>query len=572
MSDLPVGSDRTLYDWFRLSVQRDPDAAAVQLGELCVSYQDLHGCALALAEQILRECGGTPRRVALLASRSLVALAGYLATLRLGATVVPLNPGFPASRNRTAAELSEVDLVLADEAGTSGWPSGTPDGGTPDGEIPDGESPDGESPDSRARPPGVLQVGDAELLAAGTAATRTAHLPQYQGSSNDIAYILFTSGSTGRPKGVPIRHRHAAPYVARNIARYQVGPGCRMSHTFDLTFDPSVFDLFVTWGGGATLVVPSAADLLSPVEYLTSNQITHWFSVPSVVSVSAELGNLPAGAVEDLRFGTFIGEQLSYQQARLWHSVAPGAVIENVYGPTELAIACTSYRLDAAPSRWPDTSNGTVPIGPLYEFLEYVVLDERGAPAEDGELCVRGPQRFDGYLDPTDDVGRFLTHDGAHAVGYDGSSPLTDSHYYRTGDRVRFESGNLVHLGRLDNQLKVRGYRVELGEIEAVLRGHPQVGQAVVIAVRHGGPPGSPEQVELVGCYTGAELPPRTLVRWLRRRLPMHMVPRRFQHLDAVPLNANGKTDRGALRDLVLAGQPRQLTGVAAGAGSAAGS
>ena len=562
MSDLPVGSDRTLYDWFRLSVRRYPDAPAVQLGELCVSYQGLHGCALTLAEQILRECGGTPRRVALLASRSLVALAGYLATLRLGATVVPLNPSFPASRNRTSAELSEVDLVLADEAGTSGW----------HGETPDGETPDGETPDGRASLPGVLQVGDAELLAASTAAPRTAHLPQYQGSSNDIAYILFTSGSTGRPKGVPIRHRHAAPYVARNIARYQVGPGCRMSHTFDLTFDPSVFDLFVTWGGGATLVVPAAADLLSPVEYLTSNRITHWFSVPSVVSVSAELGSLPAGAVEDLRFGTFIGEQLSYQQARRWHTVAPAAAIENVYGPTELAIACTSYRLDAAPSRWPDTSNGTVPIGPVYDFLESVVLDERGAPAEDGELCVRGPQRFDGYLDPTDDVGRFLTYDGLHTAGYDGSSPLTDSHYYRTGDRVRFESGHLVHLGRLDNQLKVRGYRVELGEIEAVLRGHPQVGQAVVVAVRDGAQPGSSEQVALVGCYTGAELPPRALVRWLRRRLPMHMVPRRFHHLDAVPLNANGKTDRGALRDLVLAGQPRQLTGGAAGAGNAAGS
>jgi amino acid adenylation domain-containing protein len=558
MSDLPVGSDRTLYEWFQRSVQRYPDAPAVQVGELSVSYRQLHGCALALAEQIVAECGGTPRRVALLASRSLVALAGYLATLRLGATVVPLNPGFPASRNRTVAALSTVDLVLADEAGTSGWYSGP----TPDGEVPDGEVPGGELP-------GVLRVGDAELL-AGSAAADPARLPPYRGRSDDIAYILFTSGSTGRPKGVPIRHRHAAPYVARNIARYQVGPGCRMSHTFDLTFDPSVFDLFVTWGGGATLVVPGPADLLSPVEYLAVNRITHWFSVPSVVSVSAELGNLPTGAVTELRYGTFIGEQLSYPQARQWHAVAPAAIIENVYGPTELAIACTSYRLGATPEEWPDTSNATAPIGPVYEFLEFLVLDENGVPAEDGELCVRGAQRFDGYLDPADNAGRFLSYDGVRAAVYDGGGPLTDAHYYRTGDRVRFEAGNLVHLGRLDNQVKVRGYRIELGEIEAVLREHPQVSQAVVVAVRPGNAAGA-DQLELVGCYTGAELPARDLVRWLRKRLPMHMVPRRFHHLDAVPLNANGKTDRRALRDLVQTGQAARVAGATAASGTAAG-
>jgi acyl-coenzyme A synthetase/AMP-(fatty) acid ligase len=141
------------------------------------------------------------------------------------------------------------------------------------------------------------------------------------------------------------------------------------------------------------------------------------------------------------------------------------------------------------------------------------------------------------------------------AVADDGSGPLTDLHYYRTGDRVRFESGQLVHLGRLDNQVKVRGYRVELGEVEAALRRHPRLRQAAVIATRHPAGPGGAPRTELAGCYTGAELPPRELVRWLRRQLPMHMVPRRFHHLDAMPLNANGKTDRGALRDLVLAGE-----------------
>ncbi|MFG3055729.1 amino acid adenylation domain-containing protein [Kitasatospora sp. NPDC048239] len=520
MTALPAERGRTLYEWFERSAQRTPDAVAVHLGGVDVSYGELHGYAEALAGRILRECDGPPRRVALLANRSLVAFAGYLAVLRLGAAVVPLNPSFPQVRNQRVCELAQVDLVLADETGLGGrpWPTGLP--------VP------------------LLNLFDSELD------TKTDELPPYRGRPEDVAYILFTSGSTGTPKGVPVRHRNASPYVAYNVDRYRVGPGCRTSHTFDLTFDPSVFDLFVTWGGGATLVVPGPTDLLTPVDYLVANRITHWFSVPSVVSVSAELGNLPAGAVEGLRYSVFIGEPLSYRQALRWKQAAPDTVIENVYGPTELAVACTSHRLPADPADWPDTSNDSVPIGPLYGFLEYLLLDEQGRPGDEGELCVRGAQRFDGYLDQADNAGRFLSHEQGRTTGYDGTGPLTEAHYYRTGDRVRFEPAGLVHLGRLDNQLKIRGYRVELGEIEAVLCRHPEVLQAVVVPVRPGEDSGAGRQIELVGYYTGAEQEPRELVRWLRKRLPMHMVPRRFHRLDALPLNPNGKTDRGALRDL----------------------
>jgi acyl-coenzyme A synthetase/AMP-(fatty) acid ligase len=124
---------------------------------------------------------------------------------------------------------------------------------------------------------------------------------------------------------------------------------------------------------------------------------------------------------------------------------------------------------------------------------------------------------------------------------YQGQEPLTARHWYRTGDRVRLEQGTLVHLGRLDNQVKVRGYRIELGEIEAALRHHPAVADAVVLAV-----PG-PEETELVACLTGEPVKPTDLMLWLRRRVPVHMVPRRYEHVAALPLNPNGKTDRPAL-------------------------
>lgn len=538
VGDLNEGRPRTLYEWFARSVERWPDEPAVEVLDASLTYQRLHNVALALAGRIVREHGGTPARIALLASRSVTAFAGYLAAQRLGATVTPLNPDYPMSRNRTVCELAGVDVALVDAGGAARLARDR--AGEGDG-----------APLART----VLVLSDDEVYTAEPGVD----LPDYRGDENDVAYVLFTSGSTGRPKGVPIRHRNLSPYLAYNIARYQVGPGCRMSHTFDLTFDPSVFDLFVTWGGGAVLAVPQRTELLSPADYLVDRRITHWFSVPSVVSVSADLNNLPSGRVTDLWYGLFIGEQLTYRQARAWRDVAPGAVLENVYGPTELTIACTAYRLPTEPAHWLDTSNDTVPIGPVYEFLEHVIVDETGRPADEGELCVRGAQRFDGYLDAEDNIGRFLAHDGDTGTEYDGSQPLSGAHYYRTGDRVRRESDTFVHLGRLDDQVKIRGYRIELGEIEAVLRRHPGVRDVVVLANRRG------DDTELFAFYTGDPASTTVFVRLLRRQLPIHMVPRRFQHVESLPLNANGKFDRRGLAERIRREDCRGGPGVTPG-------
>ncbi|MEY9843505.1 amino acid adenylation domain-containing protein [Streptacidiphilus sp. BW17] len=527
----PAPLSRTLFDWFAETAAVHPDEPALEVLGRCHSYRELEDRAAAVACALLRANGGTaPKRVALLASRSLTAFAGYLAALRLGATVTPLNPGYPVTRNRSVWQLAASDVLLADETGAAQLSGEDFSGG-----------------------PALLRLTGAE-----TAQLRsdTAALPAFGTTPADVAYILFTSGSTGRPKGVPIRHANLAPYIAHNIERFEVGPRCRVSHTFDLTFDPSVFDLFVTWGGGATLVVPQRSELMKPVQYVADRGITHWFSVPSVVSVSASLGTLPADGAPALRHAVFIGEQLTERQARLWAAAAPDAVVTNVYGPTELTVACSEFQLPRNVSEWAPTSNDTVPIGAVYPFLDHVVLGEDGLPAEEGELCVRGPQRFDGYLDPSDDHGRFLSYEpddephrgpdrgsdrGRPARIYRGDGPLTAAYWYRTGDRVRHEHGSLVHLGRLDSQVKIRGYRVELGEIETALRRHPAMAEAVVLAV-----PGS-DGTELTACHTGDPVTATEVMLWLRKRIPVHMVPRRYEHLDALPLNANGKIDRPAL-------------------------
>ncbi|WP_063727887.1 amino acid adenylation domain-containing protein [Streptomyces sp. RTd22] len=503
-------TDRSLYAWFADTARRHPDAVALEVADTAHTYAGLRELAERLALRLTAEAGGVPpARVGLLAGRTLTAYAGYLAVQRLGATVVPLGTGFPVARNAAIAEAAALDLVLAEPGcDTAGLP------------VP------------------VLTAGP-EAESATEAAE--APLPETAPDREDIAYILFTSGSTGTPKGVPVRHRNVAAYLTHVIDRYGLGPGDRLSQTFDLTFDLSVFDLFAAWGSGATLVVPHDHDLVAPVRYVNRERITHWFSVPSVVSFAMRLRNLAPGSMPTLRRSLFCGEPLTAAQARAWQAAAPGSVLENLYGPTELTLSCTQYRFDATA----DLGEGdTVPIGEPYPGLDALVIDEDGHPATEGELCVRGVQRFPGYLDPRDNAGRFVRHTGDRAaVVEDCPEQPGEELWYRTGDRVRQDPAHgLVHLGRLDQQVKVRGYRVELGEIEAVLRSRPDVRDAVVVAV-----PGPRGESRLMAAYTGDTAEPGPLLDAVRERLPGYMVPDALTRFESFPLNTNGKIDRRAI-------------------------
>ncbi|MEV4443062.1 amino acid adenylation domain-containing protein [Streptomyces sp. NPDC049577] len=497
---------RTLHQWFAASVAAHGDRVALEVGEDRLTYRELHDLAERIAAGLVRAHGGTPGRVGLLAGRDVLAYAGYLAVQRLGGTVVPLNPAFPAARNAAVVSAAGLDAVLVD--------------------------------------------GPADALPApAVALDRTARpgdLPPHRPDADATAYILFTSGSTGTPKGVPITHRNVSAYLAHVIGRYGFGPGSRVSQTFDLTFDLSVFDMFATWGGGGTLVVPTRRDLMAPVRWVAEKELTHWFSVPSIVSFAERMRALTPGRMPSLRWSLFCGEPLTTHQARTWAAAAPHSTLENLYGPTELTISCVQFRLPADPERWPDTPNGTVPIGELHPGLEHLLLDENGFPADPaagGELVVRGVQRFPGYLDPADDTGRFVAFDGARATPYDGTGRLTEGHWYRTGDRVALRHGQLVHLGRMDQQVKIRGYRVELGEIEAALRAQPGVRDAIAIAV-----PDRGGETVLEAVCTGTGLDdPAALTARLRELLPPYMVPRGISVFEQLPLNANGKIDRRAL-------------------------
>ncbi|WP_246258451.1 amino acid adenylation domain-containing protein [Amycolatopsis anabasis] len=494
------------------------DEIALEIGETGLTYRELDSRAANVAALLVQANGGhRPTRVGLLADRSVTTYAGYLAGQRLGAAVVPLNPAVPVARNRLVAEAAQLDLVVS-----------------PNGPVPDLGCP-------------VLDIGASNVTRTGGGWPP----PHNDTAPDHLAYILFTSGSTGTPKGVPIQHRNVSAYLDHVIRRYQAGPGARLSQTFDLTFDPSVFDMFVAWGSGATLVVPRREDLLAPVRFINRARLTHWFSVPTVISFAMRRGSLRPATMPELRWSLFCGEAPTLQQAEAWHAAAPNSVLENLYGPTELTVTCTEYRLPRNLADWPRPPGRTMPIGSPYPGMECVVLDDAGRPAHTGELCVRGPQRFAGYLDPAENAGSFLTLGNSTATIYDGTTPLTPEHWYRTGDRVTKSEGQLVRLGRMDNQVKIRGYRVELGEIESALREFPGVRDAIVLALQ-----GADDELNLEAAFTGYVPDVDAVFAALRRRLPRYMIPHRLTPFDELPLNRNGKVDRHALAEALRRGEP----------------
>lgn len=525
---------RSLWTGFMRSAERFPDRPAVIAEGRSLSYRELRAMACSIAATIRKHQGFVqPPLTAVFAYRTPTAFAGVLGSLLAGNGYVPLNRTFPTDRTRAMFERSECQSMIVDA-----------------GSIPKLEDllinatrkllivlPDIENVDFlQTRWPAHRFVGLEKLTASGDWSE-----PPHQPDA--IAYLLFTSGSTGVPKGVMVAHRNVAAFLDYMVDRYGITEFDRLSQMFDMTFDLSVFDMFVSWERAACVCCPTQKALIKPGSFIQESELTIWFSVPSTVAFMKQLGMLKPGRYPSLRLSLFCGEPLPVSSAEAWLKSAPNSILENLYGPTELTIACTLYRWDPASSPG-EAELGIVPIGYPYPGMNVLVVDDNlkeVAPSADGELLMNGPQMSLGYWnDPAKTASAFTIPEG-HT-----------ERFYRTGDRVRRPVGSrpLTHLGRVDFQVKILGHRVELGEVEAVVR--KNCGLDGVVAM--GWPP-NPSGYGGVEVFIEGEVSDKEALRaCAAAELPDYMVPRRIHCLPSLPRNMNNKFDRKAMIKLLEEG------------------
>jgi amino acid adenylation domain-containing protein len=507
-----------------------PDAPAIVVGGITRSYGELEQRARRWAGAIIDACGSRPERVGLFASRSEVAYTGTLAALLSGAAFVPLNPTFPPEKTASMIRQAEPDAIIVDRASARQVSEVLSGVDAPPLLVPELESP--HFPGVSARALGRHELDRARPLSG---------LPPV--TPDDIAYLLFTSGSTGTPKGVPVTHGNVNHFIDVMMRRYDLQQGHRFSQSFDQTFDPSVFDLFMAWSSGGCVYAMTPAELLAPTGFINKHQISVWFSVPSVPAHMSRRGTLKPHSMTSLRWSLFAGEPLPRRLAEAWQEAAPNSMVENLYGPTELTITCFVHRWNSLSSP-AQCRNDIVPIGRPLDGLAALVVDEHLAPVsagETGELCVTGPQTTPGYW-----------RDAAKTAEKYVDLPVCRAQtrrFYRTGDRAaRLPSGEYMFFGRADEQIKILGHRTELGEIEAALRRAPGVEHAVAL----GWPAKDGSAEGVVAFVSGSGLNTEALGHLARAALPPWAVPQRFFMVPNMPLNSNGKIDRNALRNRLV--------------------
>ena len=482
-NDFP--SDKCFHQLFEAQVERTPDAEAVVLGEQSLSYRELNRSANRLAHH-LRALGVRPETfVGISVERSLEMMIGILGILKAGGAFVPLDPAYPRDRLAFMIEDSGIEVLLTHERLLDVLP---PYGGKIVNLDRSGKPYSDENLDSGATP-------------------------------QNTAYVIYTSGSTGTPKGVVLAHRGLCNLVNAQKRVFNVTAASRVLQFSALSFDASVWEFALALAGGATLVLAPREDLL-PGESLSS--LLREQAITTVTLPPSVLALLPPEEFPELRTIVVAGEACWAELVQRW--AVAGRLFCNAYGPTENTV-CISLTACVPDGRKPS-------IGRPLANVQAYVLDENMRPAPigvPGEIYSGGEGLARGYLNRPDlTATHFVPHPYATVPG---------ERLYRTGDRGRYlPDGQLEFLGRVDQQVKLRGFRVELGEIEAVLCRHEAVRDAIVLA-----------REERLIAYVVGEVETAALRTYLQERLPDYMIPSAWVKLDALPLTVNGKVDRRAL-------------------------
>ena len=515
-SDYP--RDLCIHELFEAQAKRTPDAVAVQFENQNLTYKELNKRADKVAKALTAQGVKPGALVGLFVSRSVEMLAGLLGVLKAGGAYLPLDPSFPAERIAFMLADSNASVVL-----------------TLSHLLP-------EMPEHNAQ---IICLDALDEV-------KTKRSKKSKASTNDLAYVIYTSGSTGKPKGVQIHHRAVVNFLCSMQKDLEINADDSLLAVTTLSFDIAVLELLLPLTVGAKVVIANsevAADGALLAKSLDESRITFMQATPASWRLLLEAGWKGKPDLKILCGGEALtkdlAEKLLQRGAQLW----------NVYGPTETTIWSTIYRVDSIQS---GISN-TVPIGRPIANTQIYILDSNLQPVPVGvigDLYIGGDGVSRGYLNrPELTAERFLPRPDSLSpwerarvrVREKGEGTGVGELIYKTGDLARYlPDGNIEFFGRSDQQVKVRGYRIETGEIEVALASHPSVKQAVVVAWKE-----RSSEASLVA-YVAPAVPEKEadasqLREFLRAKLPEYMIPSLFVNLESLPLTPNGKVDRKAL-------------------------
>jgi amino acid adenylation domain-containing protein len=508
-SDLPL--DRCIHQHFEAQAEATPDAVAVVFENQQLTFAELNSRSNQLAHY-LRSIGVKPDvLVGICIDRSVEMIVGLLGILKAGGAYVPLDPAYPQARLAFMVADTQIPVLLTNEkcsyvlADIIGLANPTPF---------------------------VIRL-DADWNAI---AQHSPLNPVHHTTPDNLAYVIYTSGSTGTPKGVLGCHRGAVNRLGWNP--YPLTPDDICCQKTSLNFVDSVWELFAPLLHGlCTVIIPDAIlkDLHQFVQTLSDQQVTRIVLVPSLLRVLLDLFPNLQEQLPRLNYWVSSGEALSLELCQRFQQQMPQSILINLYGSSEVSADVTWYDTQTSPAL------GVVPIGCPIPNIQVYVLDRHMQPVPIGivgELYVGGEGLARGYLNRPDlTAERFIP---------DPFSQRSGTFLYRTGDLARYRSnGEIEYWGRVDHQVKLRGIRVEPGDIEAALKQHPQVQDAVVIARED-----DPKDRRLVAYVVSSQsqtLNLRLLRDFLNDKLPSYLIPDTLVELEALPLTPNGKVNRQAL-------------------------
>ncbi|OCC09073.1 Linear gramicidin synthase subunit D [Streptomyces sp. PTY087I2] len=492
---VPYRNDITVHELFEQQATRSPDATALLFEDTRLTYGELNARANRLAHHLIARGIKAGDLVTVCVDRGPDMIVALLGVMKAGGAYVPVDPDYPAARIEFMLRDTRAPLVVTQSHLA------------------------GRLPETASQ---VLLDADRSIIA-----TRPETNPAPRSGPDDLAYIIYTSGSTGTPKGVMIQHQGAVSMAEHLPGQLRLDSDSRVLQFASPSFDASMYEVFTTWGAGATLVLAPREDLF-PGRPLETTVARH--GVTAVTMSPSLLAGVSTEAMRSVRTIVVAGEACPPDVLATW---SPGRVFINAYGPSEDTVCSTLYEYADVRDR--------VLIGSPVANTEVFVMDRFGGLAPvgvPGELWIGGEGVARGYWQrPELTSERFVPHP---------FSAGSEDRVYRTGDLVRWlPEGNLEFLGRIDQQVKIRGLRIELGEIESALAAHEDVAASVVL-VRED-TPGDKRLVAYCVPGAGCELTVAGQRARLRESLPDYMIPSWFVFLEALPFTPNGKVDRKAL-------------------------